>query len=316
MIGLKAFLHPRENFKRIRVAGKIIPTDLSLGPFSALHQAVNIPKRPACRALETNQYPEQFGDIFPATLWPSSHFISLYCGMNKTIFRNRWIALGLTSGMIPVVLLVCAILSGCRSGIGKADSSPPRTVYSRILLFPFQDMAAAHGIDQTVQGPLSGKVFVTGIVEPKAAGYISAETSRRLARHLDTGSVIIAREDIPVMGVLHQPQHLAKLLSLYQEAGRRQHADAVMVGYLYEFIERVGGNYGVEKPARISFELNLVSVASGRLVWQNRFIETQQALNENLFDLGKFIQRKGRWITAREMSAQAIEDMFTAADVF
>lgn len=236
--------------------------------------------------------------------------------MNKTVFRNRWTALRLTSGLIPVALLACAILTGCRSNGGEVDSTPPRIMYSRILLFPFQDMAAVHGIDQTVQGPLSGKVFVTGIVEPKAAGYMSAETSRRLSRHIDTGSVIIARDDIPVIGVLHQPQHLAKLLSLYQEAGRSQHADAVMVGYLYEFIERVGGNYGVEQPARISFELNLVSVASGRLVWQNRFIETQQALNENLFDLGKFIQRKGRWITAREMSARAIKDMLRTADVF
>jgi hypothetical protein len=232
--------------------------------------------------------------------------------MNKSVFHNGWTA----SGLIPVALLSCAMIIGCRSSGGEADSSPPRTAYSRILLFPFQDMTAVHGIDQTVQGPLSGKVFVTGIVEPKAAGYMSAETSRRLSRHLYAGSVIIAQDDIPVMGVLHQPQHLANLLSLYQEAGKRQHADAVMVGYLYEFIERVGGNYGIEQPARISFELNLVSVTSGRLVWQNRFIETQQALNENLLDLGKFIQRKGRWITAREMSAQAIEDIFTAADVF
>lgn len=238
--------------------------------------------------------------------------------MSKTIFRNRWTVLELTSGLIPAALLACAIITGCRSSSGEVDSSPPRTEYSRILLFPFQDMSAVHGIDQTVQGPLSGNVFVTGIVEPKASGYMSAETYRRLSRHLDTGtgSVIVARDDIPLMGVLYQSQYLAKLLSFYQEAGRSQGADAVMVGYLYEFIDRVGGSYGAEQTARVSFELNLVSVASGRLVWQNRFMETQQALNENLLDLGKFIQRKGRWITAREMSAQAIEDMFRTADKF
>jgi hypothetical protein len=53
----------------------------------------------------------------------------------------------------------------------------------------------------------------------------------------------------------------------------------------------------------------LVSVESGRLLWQPKFSETQEPLNQNLFELGKFIQRKGRWVTAREMATQALKEM-------
>lgn len=177
-------------------------------------------------------------------------------------------------------------------------------------------MAAAHGHDQTVQGPLSGKIFVTGTVEAQAPQYLSSEASRLLARRIAPGSVIAAQDAVPILGGVHQPRQLVKRLSALQEMGRKYGADAVLIGFLYEFTERVGGNYGVEQPARVSFEINLVSVTTGRLVWQRRYTETQQTLNENLFELKKFIQRKGRWITAREMVTHAINEMFSTAEIF
>jgi hypothetical protein len=51
-------------------------------------------------------------------------------------------------------------------------------------------------------------------------------------------------------------------------------------------------------------------VNSGRVIWSGHFDETQQALNENLFQLGKFIKRKARWVTAQEIAVSALENLF------
>jgi len=37
------------------------------------------------------------------------------------------------------------------------------------------------------------------------------------------------------------------------------------------------------------------------------FDEEQQALTQNLFDIGKFFKRGGRWITAEKLSEEGIE---------
>lgn len=215
-----------------------------------------------------------------------------------------------------MLALCSAMLMGCQAHDGSVASPEQGRRYSRILVFPFINVAEVFGIDQTVQGPLSGKVFVTFQMDPRAEQYMTSEATRQLARRISPESVIVAHDIEPGMNVMPGAQHRRQLISRLRKAGRQYGADAVLIGYLYGFKERVGGNYGVDSPAKISFELNLIGAANGNLVWQNQYTETQKALNENLFQLGKFIQRKGRWITAQEMAAYALEEMFRMAGAF
>jgi hypothetical protein len=133
---------------------------------------------------------------------------------------------------------------------------------------------------------------------------------------MSSEAVVASRDNTPAMGVVIGASQHQELVDKLCQAGRQYGADAVLIGYLYEYQERIGSDYGVESPARVCFELNLISVADGRLVWQDWYRETQQALNENLFHLGKFLQRKGRWITVEQMAAEAMQNMMAKADVF
>jgi hypothetical protein len=208
------------------------------------------------------------------------------------------------------------MVSGCRSSGQKAPDSTEQTRYRRILVVPFQDIAAVHGSDRAVQGPLSGQVFITSSVVPKAPQFLTAEVTRLLSRKIDMDSVIASRNDqIAISTNIHEQQRQHRIRAM-SKAGLKVGADAVLAGYVYGFEERVGSNYGVDIPARVSIELNLISVAGHRLVWQDRFTETQKALNEDLLQLGKFLKRKGRWITAREMATNALRDMIDGSQVF
>lgn len=205
-----------------------------------------------------------------------------------------------------VVLALCALLfQGCAwHSVETSENTNVSSSFAHILVYPCQDMASLFGKPQTVRSPLSGKAFETGSVESLAADFITSETVRLFRRNGTLRFTVYSGHDTNV-------GYGRDVIEQLRTAGRQMGSDAALVSYLFVFEERIGGSYGAEHPARVSFELNLVDTTNGRVVWHQSFHETQQPLNENLFELGKFIKRKGRWITAREMAGQALEKMLT-----
>jgi hypothetical protein len=73
---------------------------------------------------------------------------------------------------------------------------------------------------------------------------------------------------------------------------------------VYRYEERVGGNFGAEKPAGVGFHMHLMENKVLKRVFT--FDEDQQALSENLFNIGKFFRRGAKWLTVEELSRDAI----------
>jgi hypothetical protein len=98
-------------------------------------------------------------------------------------------------------------------------------------------------------------------------------------------------------------------LALLQDVGRELDADAILLGRVYRFEERIGTKFSAQRPASVTFDLLLIRVADGRILWTGRFEETQKSLSENLFNLGTFVRRGARWISAQEMAQTGLEQM-------
>ncbi|MDO9111805.1 MAG: hypothetical protein Q7U40_14185 [Desulfatirhabdiaceae bacterium] len=98
-------------------------------------------------------------------------------------------------------------------------------------------------------------------------------------------------------------------LNLYVNAGKRAGADAVLIGHIFRFKERKGNRASVETAASVAFDLHLIDVDSGRIVWTGNFDQTQRPLSENLLELGSFIKRGASWVTAEELALGGLEDM-------
>ena len=94
------------------------------------------------------------------------------------------------------------------------------------------------------------------------------------------------------------------------KAGLSLDVDAVVLGYIYRFSQRVGTRYSAEFPASVAFDIYLIDVETGRILWRGNFDETQRPLSEDLFQVGTFIKRKGGWITAKEMAHSALDKIF------
>lgn len=91
--------------------------------------------------------------------------------------------------------------------------------------------------------------------------------------------------------------------------GQSHGADGLMIGYIFRFEDRQGFDYAAKMPASVAFDLHLICIQTGEVIWQETFDETQAPLSENLFNIDTFIQRKGRWVSADEMAAEGLADL-------
>ena len=238
--------------------------------------------------------------------------------MSMTLISSQmYIAVFRPVGIMVVALITAVATLVPVAALADAASEPPSSPERkmRILVLPFYDLSAIFGDKKSLRGPLTGKVFITATVAPKAADALSAQLRKRLSLRNTLSIIEPKMEDLNAMvGIspLAGPQE--KRIALIQQVGRQRGAEAVFCGYIYTFRERVGTAFGVEQPAAVAFELNLVNVSTGAVIWQADFDETQQALNDNLLKIGEFFRRKGRWISAQEMAFQAIDDLMKKFD--
>ncbi|MFP4236376.1 MAG: hypothetical protein ACLFRQ_02515 [Desulfonatronovibrio sp.] len=90
------------------------------------------------------------------------------------------------------------------------------------------------------------------------------------------------------------------------QVGRCVPADYILVPFLFDWQERKGGELGVERPAKVTLELNLINVEE---LIMDRFLfdERQLSLSENILGAGQFFKRGAKWISARELAREGLQ---------
>ncbi|MFO7728353.1 MAG: hypothetical protein R6X11_08485 [Desulfonatronovibrio sp.] len=90
------------------------------------------------------------------------------------------------------------------------------------------------------------------------------------------------------------------------EVGRCVPADYILVPFLFDWQERKGGEMGVEQPAKVTLELNLINIEE---LTMDRFLfdERQLSLSEDILGAGRFFKRGAKWISARELAREGLQ---------
>jgi TolB-like protein len=200
-------------------------------------------------------------------------------------------------------------LSAC--GTGNIVKEEPTTLYGieKILILPLKDMSVVYGENKDVRCPVCGKVFTTGKVSEGAADMLTEHLFMLLNKRKDIELIPSSHAQGVMSDLLAGSQKELNERDLQIEIGRTLNADAVLAGYIYRFQERIGTKYSVDLPASVAFDIHLIRVTDGRVLWSGHFDETQRPLSDNLFRLGAFLQRKARWVTAKEMAISGLEEM-------
>ena len=200
--------------------------------------------------------------------------------------------------------------SACGGDNIVKEKSPNLSGLEKILILPFKDMASVFGESVNGRCPVCGKVFTTGEVAESAAGMLTEHLFILLKDRKDIELIPSSQAQGVMSGLLAGSKKMLQERNLQLEIGRALNADAIFAGYIYRFRERVGGEYSVDFPASVAFDIHLIRVEDGRVLWSAHLDETQKPLSDDLFRLGLFIRRKAKWITAKEMAISGLEDMF------
>ncbi len=203
-----------------------------------------------------------------------------------------------------LLFLLVAPMSGCRTGNVVSGPAPPTSGNETVLILPFKDLAAIYGEDANIRCPLTGRLFMGGPVPPDMSEVMTARLYELLEE--ETGFRLISSDELEKTGAARGPNSLASRKEL-AASGHRAGADVVMIGHMYRFRERVGKKFAVETPASVAFDVHMIRVSDGRLLWTGYLDETQRSLSENLFNIGMFLEREGQWVTAQEMAAKALK---------
>jgi hypothetical protein len=168
-------------------------------------------------------------------------------------------------------------------------------------------MADIYGKKKSVRSPLTGKYFLTGDVMEGADTILERHLVSRLKNRTDH-RILASGRGVGVLESLEagEGSRLSEREAAVR-AGRSFKADLIITGYIYRFKERRGKSYSIHTPASVAFDITLLDVSDGRVLWTGHVDETQQALSENLLQIGKFIQRKGAWVTAEEMASSGFD---------
>ncbi len=213
-------------------------------------------------------------------------------------------------GLVVCLLLVLVILNaGCGylRGAGRHETAAALQL-EKVVVAGFRPALRANDAPRMVRSPISGAVFAAEPVSNAVADRLTDSLFERLARS-KTYELITPDQARGAISKLVSMDRVLSEIELYKEVGQLFAADAVLIGYVYRWQERVGTAYAVRDAASVAFDLNLINPSDGRLLWKGRFDKTQQALSENLFDIGTFFKSKGHWVTAEELGELGLDEL-------
>jgi len=212
--------------------------------------------------------------------------------------------------LLKVFLLTGILFLSACGGDNIVKEKPPNlSGIEKILILPFKDMASLFGESVNGRCPVCGKVFTTGDVAESAVVMLTEHLFTLLKDRKDIELIPSSQAQGVMSGLLAGSNKTLEERTLQLEIGRALNADAIFAGYIYRFRERVGGEYSVDLSASVAFDIHLIRVEDGRVLWSAHLDETQRPLSDDLFRLNLFLRRKAKWITAKEMAISGLEDM-------
>jgi len=212
--------------------------------------------------------------------------------------------------VLSYILCMMVLLYGCQTPVYVSEASSEGVKFKKILVLPFNDVTKKSGESMDTRCPVCGQVFMSGEVADGAANFLTDQSLAWFKHHTDYELIFerFTEESLTALYSANQTTVAAK--KAFTDKGRDNDAEVVLAGFVYRFRERVGKGYGVESPASVAFAMHLIRVADGRTIWSAHFEETQKSLGDNLFQLGSFLSRGGRWLTAEELAMSGLEKIF------
>jgi hypothetical protein len=240
--------------------------------------------------------------IFPSTLYESQERGSTL--INITALKNcRFKYLYVTIALLFFLGHTSNLLAR------QPDRSKRQAInIERILVLPIQVATEYHQAGSTVRCYECQYFVQTGKIEAGADAFMNEQILTYISNKTPYKAIAYWKlEWVTAENLAQDFRSLERPLLV--EMGKSVKADALLVGTIYRFRQRVGSALGADSPASVAFALELIRVADGRVIWRRPFDQTQQSLDQNLLNVGKFFKRGGKWITAEDLASEGLKEI-------
>jgi hypothetical protein len=230
----------------------------------------------------------------------------------------------LAIGVTWLAVLTAAGCSGAKVTT-KASSELPKYRVQRVAVLPFETLATPQATQTTEAGfqvPQGAKGSNVSIsprsphelpgranvgVPPSAAEKVPQVLGNRLRARTEL-VVVPSDESGRIVRDLEGKDAMPSGVAIAPKAAARLSVDAVIVGRVMVYQERVGSRMGADPPAAVGFEVRLVA-ANGALLWEGNYFERQQPVTADL--PGFFVHGLG-FVTADELLHYGADELAKA----
>jgi hypothetical protein len=187
-----------------------------------------------------------------------------------------------------------------------------KIVFDSVAVVPFQQVAPEESTSGAVRCPLCGIIISATRFPGSPETIVEKVFLDQLDKKRPKFDIIAGERVAGIFRRISADSLTDPLRRVLRDVGSELGAEGVVVGYVYRFRERKGVSYAVEQPASVAFDIHLLRVSDGMIVWRGTFDKEQSSLMEDLFQFASFFRGKGKWLTAEELTGEGIEQLLTA----
>ena len=215
--------------------------------------------------------------------------------------------------LLAILLIGFTAVSPTWAEEDASKESTERVTFKRAAVATFFEGEHRPEIDETMDQTLScpiGQICRPGSAISSHAGItLSGLVDRELRGRF--GKQVVSREHVRAAEVdlkLHQEKDTPRTMA--QRMGKMLKADVMVIGTVWRYRDR-GEMLGVpDSKASVAFAVYFIDVESGHKLWRGLYDATQQAVSDNLFQARKQIKMGLRWLSADELAAHGVKEVF------
>jgi TolB-like protein len=225
--------------------------------------------------------------------------------------RIAWLGALAVAGILALTALGCSVGGGSTPSPGDVWHETVSTL-PVVGKDPSLEIHSVRSI-RTVQihriavMPLIEHPNATGEpIEEGAPEGLTADIYSRMS--LVSGWEVVPETDVRQAMQQLPPTTLANMEQNALKLGRDLSADAVVYGTVTRYRERVGTDYAAKSPAAVAFAIHVIDVHNGVVLWTARYAREQEALSQNIFNIGNFLKSGARWVRAHDLAERGIDE--------
>jgi TolB-like protein len=206
------------------------------------------------------------------------------------------------------------VASGCGPLLVSAGDTAVDTV-KKFVPTPDLHTHAVESIKQVAMGriavmPLIAAPGIAGAaIAPGGPEAITAEVYSQAATA--GGWQVVPQDDVEAALAKLPPTTPHNIDENARKLGHMLSVDGVLYGMVERYEEREGLEYAAAKPASVAFELKLLDMKTGQVVWSATYARAQKALSQNFFNVANFFYHRARWVRANEIAQEGVRGAIT-----